>query len=144
MPFARRRLEPFDLNAMTSIIFSDELRQTLMPNISLQGPVSVDYSLGEPEFYTSVITVGSESYLFIIGIIVTLFLFIKYLVKALKTVPYSPNIGNIIGHVFALKTGGMILYPTYAEYIDFCYGFTTADLPWLNKTFGELFGDISD
>ena len=59
-------------------------------------------------------------------------LFVKYLVKSLLTVPTSHNLGQIIPHILALKTGALILYPTYGEYVDFCSGFMTADLPWAN------------
>ena len=30
-----------------------------------------------------------------------------------------------------------VVYPTYAEYVDFCLGFMTPDLPWLNNLIPE-------
>lgn len=84
-----------------------------MPNISIKGPVSVNYSLEEPEFYTSYLKTQPEPLYFLIGLIITVVLFIKYSIKALKTVPNSPNHGHIIPHIFAIKTGALILYPTY-------------------------------
>lgn len=41
-----------------------------------------------------------------------------------------------MGHVFALKVVSIVLYPTFAEYINYCYGFMTADMPWLNAFIG--------
>lgn len=64
--------------------------------------------------------------------VVTVVVLIKYSVKACYTVPNSLNLGHIIPHIFALKAGALILYPTYIEYINYCTGFMTADLPWLN------------
>lgn len=54
------------------------------------------------------------------------------------------NLGHIIPHIFALKAGAMILYPTYREYINYCTGFMTADLPWINDILGEIFGNDAD
>jgi hypothetical protein len=81
---------------------------------------------------------------YIIGVIIICILFVKYLIKAVVTVPNSPNIGNIIPHILSLKVGALILYPTYLEYINFCYGFMFADFPWLNSYFGSNLGDPRD
>jgi hypothetical protein len=81
---------------------------------------------------------------YIIGAIITCILFVKYLLKATITVPNSPNIGNIIPHILSLKVGALLFYPTYLEYINFCYGFMLADLPWLNDYFGYNLGDPRD
>jgi len=115
-----------------------------MPDYDTPGPLVVDYSLGEPEFYVSIIQRENSSFLYIIGIIITVFVMVKYLMKALKTVPDSKNQGYIIPHVFAIKCGALILYPTYSEYAGYCSGFMTADFPWLNSLFGNLLGRDAD
>lgn len=38
-----------------------------------------------------------------------------------------------MGHILSIKTIPLIVYPTYAEYINFSLGFMALDLPWLNK-----------
>lgn len=40
-------------------------------------------------------------------------------------------------HIFSIKTIPLIVYPTYAEYINFALGFMAVDLPWLNKLLPE-------
>lgn len=49
-----------------------------------------------------------------------------------------------MAHILALKCGALALYPTYFEYIDYCYGFMIADFPWLNGTFSSLIANSSD
>jgi hypothetical protein len=71
-------------------------------------------------------------------------LLLNYLIKALCTVRHSNNHGNILGHIFALKTISISLYPTFGEYINFSFGFMMADLPWLNSWFGYMLSDDSD
>ena len=46
--------------------------------------------------------------------------------------------------MLSLKGGALILYPTYKEYAEFCWGFMTADLPWANSFFGGVFGQDGD
>lgn len=52
--------------------------------------------------------------------------------------------GDIIPHIQAIKCGALALYPTYTEYINFCYGFMLADLPWFNSFFGNTLANVSD
>ena len=78
------------------------------------------------------------------GAFFVLLMFIKYSVKALKTVPESLNPGNIIPHILAFKVGALLLFPTYLEYVQFCSGFMYADFPWLNSYFGDIFGSYTD
>ena len=58
--------------------------------------------------------------------------------------PYTKERGSIIPHILSVKCASLILYPTYSEYINYCYGFMTADLPWLNKYFGTVMGNSRD
>ena len=68
--------------------------------------------------------------------VIVVFLFIKYLIKAIYTVPKSTDMGQIIPHILAMKCGALILFPTYLEYYDYCSGFMIADIPWANKVIG--------
>ena len=43
-----------------------------------------------------------------------------------------------------MKCAALILYPTYSEFINFCYGFMSADFPWLNAYIAQYLVDISD
>ena len=56
---------------------------------------------------------------------------------------YSRNV-EIAGHVLALKTMSIAVYPTYAEYVNFCLGFMIVDLPWLNNILPEVFASPFD
>ena len=85
-----------------------------------------------------------NTYYYVVGISVTCLLLLNFLMKAMCTVVHSNNHGNIFGHIFALKAISISLYPTFGEYINFCYGFMTADFPWLNSWFGYELSDGSD
>jgi hypothetical protein len=43
-----------------------------------------------------------------------------------------------------MKTIPLALYPTYAEYINYSYGFMFADFPWANNYFSSILGNSSD
>lgn len=49
-----------------------------------------------------------------------------------------------MGHIFAIKSLSIALYPTFGEYVNYCYGFMTADLPWLNAWLGNMLSDSAD
>ena len=44
----------------------------------------------------------------------------------------------------AIRAGALALYPSYPEYINFCYGFMSSDFPWANSIFAQLLSDESD
>lgn len=75
---------------------------------------------------------------YLIGVSITSLLLIIYLIKIICLVPATYNKGEIIPHVMAIRIGALALYPTYPEYINFCYGFMTTDLPWFNDFFGSV------
>jgi hypothetical protein len=52
--------------------------------------------------------------------------------------------GEIIPHVLLLKIPAMVIYPSLGGYIDYCYGFTYIDLPWLNGFFSSILSNLSD
>jgi hypothetical protein len=66
---------------------------------------------------------------FLFGAVIEGILILKYLLKAIFTVPKSPNIGNIVPHICAFKVGALLLYPVYIEYIDYFSGFMFIDFP---------------
>ena len=78
------------------------------------------------------------------GIIITLLLLINYLTKSICSNPKSTDYGQIIPHVFALKTGILILFPVYIEYYDYCSGFMVADFPWANIDVGSAISNEAD
>lgn len=45
----------------------------------------------------------------------------------------TTDAGDIIPHVLLNKVSAMIIYPTLGGYINYCYGFTYIDIPWLNR-----------
>lgn len=44
----------------------------------------------------------------------------------------------------AIRVGALALYPTFPEYINFCYGFMSSDLPWANDFFASFLSKESD
>lgn len=71
-------------------------------------------------------------------------LFLAYIIKAIATATESDDKGEIIPHIFAIKCAALTLYPTGGEFINFCYGFMMADLPWLNQIIGDSISEPSD
>ena len=96
------------------------------------GDLFLKNNINDPTFYASVIKDQNFGY-YIFGTAVTILMLVIYFVKATVTVPSSLDKGNLIPHILALKCPALILYPMSAEYINFCYGFMTADLPWINS-----------
>lgn len=128
----------------SSAQISQPLLASILPNLLADSSLTLGYSLDDPEFYNSYISSVYNTYYYIVGIVVTCVLFFNFLMKALCTVTHSNNHGYIMGHIFALKTVSISLYPTYGEYINYSYGYMTADLPYINKWVGELLSDSSD
>ena len=56
---------------------------------------------------------------------------------------YSRNV-ELAGHCLSLKTVSLVVFPTYAEYVNFCLGFMVVDLPWLNGLLPESFANPYD
>ena len=117
---------------------------TVLPDYSHSGSLQLSYSLDKPEFVASVVKGVNNYFYHLFGIIVIFVLFIGYLIKATCTVPKSHDLGQVTPHIFAMKCGALILFPTYVEYFDYCSGFMNADFPWANSAIGEALGNESD
>jgi len=52
--------------------------------------------------------------------------------------------GELLAHILLLKSPVLMLYPTYAELVDYCGGFMLADLPWLNNYFASILSEPRD
>ena len=104
----------------------------LLPQLDTNGQdLGLDYKLDSPEFYKSVIK--NEKYFFhIFGISVVGLLLLVYLIKICLVIPMTNDAGEIIPHVLLLKLPAMVIYPALGGYINFCYGFTYLDFPFLN------------
>lgn len=76
--------------------------------------------------------------------VVILLIIVIYSAKLCILLPSSLDKGSIVPHVLAIKCGSLALYPTFGEYLNYCYGFMMLDLPWLNAVLGDKLGDSSD
>jgi hypothetical protein len=83
-----------------------------------------------------------DYYLF--GLIVTVFLLVSHLIKSTISGISSDDKGEIIAHILSIKFVGLAVFPAFAEYLNFIYGFMIADLPWLNEQLASLFCTLSD
>lgn len=136
--------QSFDLNLDSSFEISQPILAQLLPNLLNDQAMILGYSLNNPEFYASLVFAVYNTYYYTIGLALTCILFLNYLMKALCTVPHSNDHGYMIGHLFAMKVIAISIYPTFGEYINYCYGFMMADMPWLNEWFGYHLSDPSD
>ena len=79
----------------------------------------------------------------IFGMVVIFCFFLVYAVKGAVLTFYSPSkqkdnkeLGSIIPHVVSLKAGAFMVFPTYLEYVYYCYGYMLFEFPWASDTFG--------
>ena len=54
------------------------------------------------------------------GIGIAIFLFVIYFLKAVVVDTKGKDKGQLIAHILLLKTPVLMLYPTFAELIDYC------------------------
>lgn len=78
------------------------------------------------------------------GVCVAVYLFFFYFVKGVVLDTRDKDKGQLTAHILLLKTPVLMLYPTYVELIDYCSGFTIADMPWFNNMLAGMFSDPRD
>ena len=126
-----------DLNYQFKLDMTDSSIQAILPSSSHTGSLSLKSTASDPEFIRSIYSQVKYNYHYI-GLILTLLMFVIYIIKATVSVPDSDDQGEIVSHIFLLKCGGVVFSLAYMEYIDYCYGFLSADLPWLNSVTSSL------
>jgi hypothetical protein len=107
-----------------------------MPNLKQVGDLYLTFPYLGSTFYQSFIRTRNYYY-FIFGLIVTLVIIIGFSIKSYYSFFGRTDRGGIIPHIFAIKCAALMLYPTYAEYVSYCYGFMMIDFPWVNFALGE-------
>ena len=122
---------------------SQEATKQIIPYLMHLGDLHLESSLAESEFYKSYINQQGYNY-YIFGLLVIIIVALGYLIKLIFVLPQSKERGSILPHILAIKCAALSLYPTFSEYINFCSGFMTADIPWFNQYFGTKFGDSLD
>lgn len=132
-----------DLGFNLKFMLSEKATHEIMPTFQHLGDLYLDYPYSDSAFYDSYIR-SQTFYYFLFGLIVTVLLFLGYSIKICCLSPGGRERGSIIPHIFSIKCAALAIYPTYAEYVNYCYGFMTADIPWLNDFFGSKFGDSND
>lgn len=105
--------------------------------------LALEYNLKDSEFQRSVINTHFYLY-FLFGVVVTIALVINYLVKIICSVRMTSDAGDIIPHVLLLKVPALLISPSLGGYINYCYGFSYIDLPWLNSFFSEKLTNLAD
>lgn len=87
---------------------------TILPQFYLPKDLVMGYDIGAPEFVMSYANSASRFMFYsLFGYVVTSLLLIKYLFKAIYSVPGSPEMGDIIPQVLALKSPAFIIYPSF-------------------------------
>jgi hypothetical protein len=126
-----------DLNYQFKLDMTESAIQSILPDSAHSGSLSLSNPADNPSFIRSVYTQLPYNYHYF-GLVVTLLMLITYFIKATISVPQSDDQGEIISHVFLLRCGGVVFSLVYMEYMDYCYGFLSADLPWLNLLTASL------
>ena len=115
----------------------------VLPSVLLSSDLSMSNNLDDSTFYVSFVKESFSLYFFIFGTVVVSTLFIYGFLRAACLGMYSRNV-ELAGHCLALKTVSLVVFPTYAEYVNFCMGFMVVDLPWLNNLLPEVFANPYD
>lgn len=92
-------------------MMSETAVHEVLPGLDLKGDLNLDYPLEDPEFYRSYIEHKDYKY-YLFGLFITIILLLGYLLKVC-ILPDTKIRGQIIPHIFAIKCGGLALYPTY-------------------------------
>lgn len=114
-----------------------------MPKLDHLGDLYLDYPYSDPAFYESYLRNRSYNY-FVIGLVLTLVMVIGYTGRICCVLPGSRDRGWLVPHVLAVKGAAFAMYPSYGEYVSFCYGFMTADFPWMNALIGSKLANPLD
>ena len=126
-----------------SISLPKSVINNVLPSVLLSSDLSMSNSLDDSTFYVSFVNQSFSLYFFIFGTSIIGLLFIYGFMRACCLGMYSRNV-ELVGHCLALKTVSLVVYPTYAEHVNFCLGFMVVDLPWLNKLLPEVFANTFD
>lgn len=132
-----------DLNMVSSFSLPQSVLGSILPSILTSSDLVLTYDLNDSEFYASFVEASFSLNFYLFGLIVTILLFLYGFCRATCLSLYGRNM-EIAGHIFSVKTLSMVVYPTYAEYVNFCLGFMTSDLPWLNSKLPSSFFSTSD
>ena len=142
IPMARR-LTAIDINYEVQLAMRQAVINEIYPSFDIDTDLMVEYALSEPAFYRSLLAEHSLHY-FVIGISILALLLLEYLLKLSCTAPRTSDKGNILPHIMAYKCGSLAIYPTFPEYINYCYGYALVDLPWLNGYLASQLSDLSE
>ena len=128
------------LNVQSSLSLPKSVINNVLPSVLISQDLSMSYSLNESEFYITYVNSQYSYYFYIFGLLVVIFCLIYGFCRATCLGLYSRNI-EIFGHALALKTMSLVVFPSYAEYVNFCLGFMAVDLPWLNNMLPGVFAN---
>ena len=135
MPLANRgRIlagQSIQTKALASLSLPKSVVNNVLPSVLLSTDLSMTNSLDDSNFYPSFVSQKYSLYYYLFGVVIVGLLFFYGLARATCLGMYSRN-AELVGHCLALKTVSLVVYPTYAEYVNFCLGFMVVDLPWLN------------
>ena len=127
-------LTNIELNAKFQLTMDQAIVLTLLPTSLHGGDLYLSYNAHSPEFIASAISIFDYNYHYF-GIVMAIYLFVFYFAKGVVIDVKGKDKGQLIAHILLLKTPVLMLYPTYAELIDYCQGFMMADMPWINNLF---------
>jgi hypothetical protein len=136
------RLSNFDINVDFQLAIGEATMLQMLPSATHSGSLLVSYNIGQPEFFMSAAKAQSYYYHFF-GAFLTAYVLVFYFIKAVVVDPIGQDKGQLVPHLLLLKTPVLIVYPSYAELIDYCEGFMLLDLPWLNAYFSDLLADFT-
>ena len=136
-------MKNFQVNANISLAMQSSAVKAVLPTTSQSGDLKLGYNINQPEFVASTLKLYNH-FFYIFGIVVTIYMFAFYFVKSVIIEPRGRDKGELIAHILLLKTPVLMVYPSYAEMINYCSGFMVADFPWLNSFFGEALSEPTD
>lgn len=101
-----------DLGFNLKLKLAEQTTHEIMPKLSHNGDLYLDYPYSDSGFYLSYIKTR-QYYYHLLGIVVTLLIFAALLFRSFY-LENSTDRGAIVPHIFAIKAGAVAVYPTYA------------------------------
>lgn len=128
------------LTMQASLSLPKSVINNVLPSVLISEDLVMSYDLDDTSFYVTFVKESYSLYFFLFGACFIGLLFLYGFCRATCLSLYSRNL-EIVGHVLALKTISLVVYPTYAEYVNFCLGFMVVDFPWLNSLLPAVFAN---
>jgi hypothetical protein len=101
------------LNMQASLSLPKTIINNVLPSLLVTSDLALSYSLNDSTFYVTYVQESFTLYYYTFGVCVVVFNLVYGLSRATCLSMYARNL-EIFGHVLALKSMSLVVFPTYA------------------------------